>query len=231
METIDHIRALPELGTDAIHIWGVHVPAVLDRLDALRAVLAADEREKAGRLHREADRQTSIAARGALRILLSGYMGVPAAGIAFSYSENGKPHVAGTVVEFNLSHSGDWVVLAFGRNRQIGVDIERIKRDMDVLSIASRYFTPEETARIEEAADRHALFFRLWAHKEAYVKACGSGLFRELSSFCVPAGDGEKDGWHFRRLESGSEYASAVVTDKPLATVPCYDFGGLEWQS
>jgi 4'-phosphopantetheinyl transferase len=132
---------------------------------------------------------------------------------------------------FNLSHSGDWVVLAFGRNRNIGVDVEMIKVDLDVQSIASRYFTAEEAALIENAADRQTTFFHLWARKEAYVKACGSGLYRELSSFSVPVADGEKDGWFFQRLEAGSKYASAVVTDKPLSHVPCYDFGGLKWQN
>lgn len=232
METIANIRELPELNADSIHIWGVHVPGVLGGLGTLETVLEKEEREKAARFHREADRQSSIAARGALRVLLSGYTGIPAGEIRFQYTENGKPHVADSDVAFNVSHSGDWVVLAFGRNRRIGVDIERIKPGMDVMPIASRYFTPEESAFIENAEDRQAGFFQLWARKEAYVKACGSTLFAELSSFSVPMdGNGEKNGWHFRRLEAGSKYAAAVVTDKELASVPCYDFGGLEWQN
>jgi 4'-phosphopantetheinyl transferase len=186
METIADIRNLPALAGDSIHIWGVHVPDMHDRLAALRGVLSEKEREKASRFRRDADRESSIAARGALRVLLSGYAGVPAASLEFHYSENGKPHVADSDVEFNLSHSGDWVVLAFGRNRNIGVDVEKIKRTLDVESIAARYFAPEEIALVENAADRHAMFFQLWARKEAYVKACGSGLFRELGSFSVP---------------------------------------------
>ena len=236
METISDIRMLPDLNDDSIHIWGVHVPDMLDQLDALHAVLSAGEQQKAARFYRNADRQSSIAARGALRILLSGYTGKTAGEIEFSYSENGKPYVVGLAMDFNVSHSGDWVVLAFGRDRNIGVDVEKIKRNMDVDAIASRYFAPEEIALIKNAEDRHALFFQLWARKEAYVKACGSALFRELGSFSVPIGNGElpdlgeKDGWVFHRLEAGSKYAAAVVTDKKPARVPCYDFGGLKWQ-
>ena len=78
----------------------------------------------------------------------------------------------------------------------------------------------------------HSIFFHLWARKEAYVKACGSTLFSELSSYSVPIEEhGEKDDWIFQRLEAGSEYAAAVVTDKPLTDVPCYDFGGLKWEN
>ena len=231
METINDIRQLPELSGDAIHIWGIHVPTMLDRLDSLESVLCEEERAKAARFRRATDRQSSICARGALRILLSGYTEIPALDITFHYSENGKPRLADSAVNFNVSHSADWVVLALGHNRNIGVDVEEIKREMDVLPIASRYFTPSEIELIKAADDHHELFFQTWARIEAYVKACGSTLFSELSTFSVPLTDAEKDGWHFRRLEAGSKYAAAVVTDKPMAHVPCYDFGGLKWDS
>lgn len=254
METVEHIKNLPMLGNDAIHIWGSNVPMFGNRLDALHAVLCEAEQKKAARFHRECDRQSSIVARGALRLLLSGYTGIPADELVFQYSENGKPFLVSTAssrlqeergrqgcppheIAFNVSHSGDWVVLAIGRNRNIGVDVEKIRREMDVMSIASRYFTPEETALIEQAEDPHAVFFNLWSRKEAYVKAIGSGLFRELSSFSVPIiGNelpevGEKDGWIFQRLEAGSKYAAAVVTDKPITAMPCFDFAALRWES
>ncbi|MDH3982519.1 MAG: 4'-phosphopantetheinyl transferase superfamily protein [Kiritimatiellaceae bacterium] len=252
METIEHIRDLPMLGNDAIHIWGVHVPDVLDRIDALRSVLCEKEQAKAARFYREGDRNSSIVARGALRILLGGYSGIPPERILFDYSENGKPFLAPSpvpksksqlevgdteeghrdacdILAFNVSHSGEWVVLAIGQNRNIGVDVEKIRRGMDVMSIASRYFTPEEAVLIEKSEDQHALFFHHWARKEAYVKATGSALFRELSTFSVPNEDAEKDGWFFQRLEAGSNYATAIVSDKPVLSLPCYDFSKLNW--
>lgn len=230
MEIIEDMHNLPELCADTIHIWGIHVPDMLDRLDALQDLLCNSEREKAARFNRDADRHCSIVARGALRILLAGYTGIPSDRIAFNYSENGKPHIAGSDVGFNVSHSADWVVLAIGLDRSIGVDVEKIKRDLDVGAIAARYFTPEEMEAIEKADDPHSVFFHLWARKEAYVKACGSTLFSELANFSVPMDDGaDKNGWHFHRLEAGSKYAAAVVTDRPLAGLPCYDFGGLKW--
>lgn len=253
MESIADIRRLPELGEETIHIWGVHVPDMQAHLDPLHAVLCEEEQDKAARLIRKPDQQSSIAARGALRVLLSGYTGIPATALEFSYSGNGKPSLvppasdqlsdkqdrqeACDTITFNVSHSADWVVLAFGQKRNIGVDVEKIKREMDVKAIAARYFAPEEIALIDQAADGHAMFFQLWARKEAYVKARGSGLFQELNGFSVPIEGGElpETGewgrWIFQRLEAGSKYAAAVVTDKPLAGVPCYDFGGLQWDS
>ena len=155
METIENIRSLPPLETDSIHIWGMHVPDLLGRMRMLENLLSASEREKAARLHREGDRQSSVVARGALRLLLARYTGIPASDIEFGYCENGKPALvppassrlcaeqgrqdACDTVSFNVSHSGEWVVLAFGRDRAIGVDIEQIKKEMDVSAIAARY--------------------------------------------------------------------------------------------
>jgi 4'-phosphopantetheinyl transferase len=229
MEIVGHIKELPELEPGDIHIWGIHVPDLLDRLDALRSVLSDKEQARADRFYREMDRQTSIAARGALRILLGAYAKVAPESICFNYTENGKPYISGSDLGFNVSHSGDWVVLAFGRNRQVGVDVEKLRREMDVMSIASRYFTPEESELIEMSDDVHHLFFHHWCRKEAYIKAIGSALFRELSSFAVPNEDGEKEGWWFYRLEAGSGYAAAVVSDKAAANIPCFDFCKMSW--
>jgi 4'-phosphopantetheinyl transferase len=271
METVEHIKNLPMLGNDAIHIWGARVPELEDRVEDLKALLCEAEVAKAERFYRPADQASSIVARGALRMLLSGYTGNAASELRFQYLETGKPYLAvpqviarmarnlrlpgsaesrrrlrdlraitcGTEkgkqecppheIAFNVSHSGEWVVLAIGRNRNIGVDVEKIRREMDVMSIASRYFTPEEAALIESAEDVHALFFHHWSRKEAYIKAIGSALFRELSTFAVPNDDVEKDGWFFQRLEAGSKYAAAVVSDNPIQDLPCYDFTKLSW--
>ncbi len=232
MEIVENIRRLPELCADSIHIWGIHVPDMMDQLDALGSVLSDAERAKALRYGREADRNASIVARGALRVLLSGYTASSADRIEFNYTENGKPHIAGSEVAFNVSHSMDWIVLACGQDRAIGVDIEQIKRDMDVQSIAARYYAPDECEVIRLAEDPHGMFFQLWARKEALIKACGSTLFTELKRTSVPIENGaERNGWFFYHLEAGSEYAAAVVTDKPLGSMPCYDFGGLKWQN
>ncbi|MBN2164328.1 MAG: 4'-phosphopantetheinyl transferase superfamily protein [Pontiellaceae bacterium] len=257
MEIIDHIRNLPALAPEEIHVWGVHVPDMLDRLDRLLLVLNEHEREKAARFRRESDRLSSIAARGALRVLLGGYAGIPASEIRFTYSENGKPFLvpqtsrlpcpeghgrrdacdtqerrkdAGGTIAFNVSHSGDWVVIAIGRDREIGVDIEAIKPEMDVRAIAKRYFLPAECAEISASENPGPLFFQRWARKEAFVKASGSTLFSELNRTPVPLEDGaERNGWFFHYLEAGSRHASAVVTDRPLKAMPCYDFTKMAW--
>lgn len=231
MEVVERIENLPDLNRQTIHVWGIHLPGFADGIQRLAKLLSPDELEKADRFHRRCDRDASISGRGALRVLLSGYANMKADMLRFAYLETGKPYLPGSSIAFNVSHSGEWVVLAFGLERRIGVDLEMIRDDVDVQAIASRYFTDEESVLMEQSGDHQATFFQFWARKEAYVKASGSALFRELSSFAVPLEDGEKDGWHFHRLEAGSNYAAAVVTDKPVEQMPCYDFGGLQWEN
>lgn len=234
MEIVDDIQSLPDLGLDCIHVWGIHLPNMIGRIAALYAVLCEEEREKSDRFFRKQDRHSSIVARGALRILLSKYIDVPVDKIAFQYLETGKPYVEDSDVGFNVSHSAEWVLLAFGRKRQVGVDVEKIRYSRDVETIAERYFSPEEIGLINDATDCKSMFFQIWARKEAYVKALGSALFRELGSFSVPIFEnelpsfGEKEGWGFHGLNIDPVYAAAIVTDRPFSSVSCFDFCALK---
>lgn len=237
MEIIENISNLPSLSDDAVHIWGLHVPDLISYFDCFYSVLSDDERWRIDRYRRETTRQSSMVARGALRILLSGYMGSSASKIVFRYNENGKPFVVQShpshMIAFNLSHSGDWVVLAFGLDRALGVDVEKIRLEKDIWPIARRSFSEEELALLRPQDQPQSLFFNIWTRKEAYLKAHGTGVFHGLNSFSVPIENGalpdvaERDGWHYYALEAGSKYTSAVVSDRAIAQLPCYALG--EW--
>lgn len=99
---------------------------------------------------------------------------------------NGKPSfVQYPHLHFNLSHSGEYVVLATGEY-PIGVDIEEIKTDY--LDIAERFFTSEEIQQIhacDSISEKEDLFFRLWTMKESYMKVTGLGFELPLHSFSI----------------------------------------------
>lgn len=84
---------------------------------------------------------------------------------------------------FNLSHSGEWTVLALS-DKEVGVDIQQAK-PVD-MRLATRFFTESEQAEIGNAGENaQELFYRIWTIKEAYLKALGVGLNRPLNSFTV----------------------------------------------
>jgi 4'-phosphopantetheinyl transferase len=94
--------------------------------------------------------------------------------------ERGKPHLANDPGElaFNLSHSGDLSLVAISRGREVGVDVEQVKPERDLVAIAERALGPEEGAmvRAAEGDERTRLFYELWTRHEARLKCLGVGL-------------------------------------------------------
>ena len=155
-----------------------------DERDARWSTLSATEHEQAGRFRFEADRDRFIAARGGLRAILSAYVGAPAAQLAFQTNSHGKPSLSepGTPIDFNLSHSGECVLIGISRDGPCGVDIESSRPGRAEHEIAERFFCPRELTWLKHTAGG---FFRLWTAKEAVIKAVGHGLSIPLSDVDV----------------------------------------------
>lgn len=85
----------------------------------------------------------------------------------------GRPFINDTV-DFNITHSGDYVVCAISTNGKVGVDIE--KHRTLKLNVAERYFTNEECNLIDASTHPQATFFDFWAIKESAIKCDGRGV-------------------------------------------------------
>lgn len=88
------------------------------------------------------------------------------------YNEYGKPYLKGENIHFNLSHSGDYVLLAIDEF-EVGVDIEKISTIKQ--KVADKYFTLEENSWLRENNENEN-FYYLWTGKESVIKAKGQGL-------------------------------------------------------
>src|SRR5579863_336700 len=98
--------------------------------------LSEDEIARANRLKFDEDRVRWTRARSALRLILSRYAGDDPARLAFIYSQHGKPALLPfSDVEFNLSHAGDWALIGVARSVPVGVDIERIRPDIEMAAL------------------------------------------------------------------------------------------------
>lgn len=173
----------------SVTIW--RLPLDLDEaaLAPLLATLTDAERARAARFHFDQHRHRFTAARGQLRAILGRYLDCPPQCVAFRHGPNGKPAIAGECggLEFNLSHSGGFGLVALTRDRPLGVDLEHVRAMRDFEGIAQRFFAPEEVADLVALApdERPEAFFRIWTRKEAYVKADGAGLTHALDRFRV----------------------------------------------
>lgn len=106
--------------------------------------------------------------------LVARYAGCAAESLVPCIGPHGKPYLDGHRLRFNLSHSGDWTVLALAWSVELGVDLEHARRVRRRTALLERCFTTAEQARLASGGDRALL--RYWAAKEALVKAIGRGI-------------------------------------------------------
>lgn len=203
----------------------------LDLIDVLREHLDHGERTRADRFLHAADRSRSILGRGLARVALGGVMGVAPARLEFSANEHGKPEVLGGP-PFNVSHSGDVVLVALASAGRIGVDVELARDLRDLEALARGTFREEEVAAVVTTPPhlRKAAFYRVWTRKEALLKALGVGLTAlhsievssdaegpPLRSIDMP-GERLAD-WSLSTIETAPDHPAALAVDRPLRDI------------
>src|SRR5882757_6490013 len=141
---------------DEVHIWRSTVDWTPESLDRLRQVLSLDERARVDRFLFEKDQRSHLVSRGWLRVLLGRYLDVPGDQLGFDYGAHGKPCLRGrgsrsphqAPLQFNVSHSGELVLIALTAGRALGVDVERMRPDTKAVELAERYFSTQERAAL-----------------------------------------------------------------------------------
>src|SRR5690349_17768215 len=178
------LNAVPQtrLGVREVHLWSAPLPAPPELIQEGTSLLSDRERAKAKGFHRQIDRDRYLTSHLLLRRLLSRYTGIRPDELRFHTNPFGKPSLEpmsdAENIQFNLSHAGDLALCGLTRLGRIGVDLEPIREPLEMLSIAHRFFTPGEAAKIEglPPGPRERAFYACWTRKEAFVKARGDGL-------------------------------------------------------
>jgi 4'-phosphopantetheinyl transferase len=215
------------------HLFRLDLDLPAERLDRLAGLLSPDEKERAARYLPEAVRRRFTAARGQLRQVLGLALGQPPDSIRFAQNEYGKPLLAGGGLQFNVSHSQGFGLLALNPGSAVGVDVEA-ERDMtDLEGIARRFYASAEVQALfalPTGAQRGA-FFSIWTRKEALIKATGKGLSFPLDGFAVPLGpawgvplavDGRT--WRLYAVDAAAGYAAALVVEGEGGAVRGWDW-------
>ena len=89
------------------------------------------------------------------------------------YTNYGRPYLS-LPVDFNLSHSGEYIVCAITDRGKIGIDIEKLRTIS--LEGFKRHMTVTEWSQIQASSNAIETFFTFWTQKEAVLKANGEGL-------------------------------------------------------
>ncbi len=123
------------------------------------------------------------------RLAISDFNGKAQEDIAFRYNSHGKPFVLDNDLNFNISHSEEFVACCVSKH-PCGIDIETIKQVN--LKSAKRFCTANEIEYINSYDDKNIAFLYVWTRKEAYFKSIGCGIATVLSAVDVLKTDGFK---------------------------------------
>lgn len=148
---------------------------------AAQDMLSAEEQQRAVQYKMEDDRTRFIVGRVLVRRQLDNPQSV------IAVDANGKPYLAEMPnLHFNMSHSGDWVLVVFA-HRPVGVDVQAIhSKPVDRENVARHAFHPQEQEYIRVFPQKaEELFYRIWCAREAILKASGQGVFASPPLFSV----------------------------------------------
>ncbi len=170
-----------QIGEQEVHLWLIELNAETNTLQSTE-LLSSEECRRTSAFRFLKDSLRFATTRSALRLLLGRYLNADPRRLIFDYSRMGKPSLGGehstSGLQFNVSHCAEMSMLAFTTNRAIGVDIERVRENLDTDEIAERFFSENEKRTLSSLPvfEKRRGFFDCWTRKEAYLKARGEGL-------------------------------------------------------
>ena len=179
-------RKETNLPTGGIQIWS----AAFDAEDSscFISFLSEGEKDCAARLRSNTAVCQKIISRGILRLLLSNYTGLNPKELAFENKQFGKPLLCNPMnsgICFNLTHSGNLLLIAIGKEKHVGIDVEKIEEKIDFKGISPIVFSFNEQLTLSRSIDPIHDFYALWTAKEAILKASGRGFSYPSNKFSV----------------------------------------------
>jgi len=175
-------RCPPGLEKNSIHVWSARYRDLERHFRILSDVISQQEQETASTFRRSADAKKYVIRRGIVRSILAHYTRHTPEMIAFITGKNGKPELdpqgAHADVSFSLSHTSEMMLIGVTKKRRIGVDIVKMDPSYKFHDSAEYLLTPAEKVFLKsiEPALRYQVFFRIWAAKEAVIKATGGTM-------------------------------------------------------
>lgn len=121
--------------------------------------------------------------------------------------------------DFNISHSGTYVMCAFSDKNSIGIDIEEAK-EIDINDFKNMFST-EEWFTIQNAENSLQEFYSFWTAKESLLKADGRGITVVLDKVKIetPYGKFENKEWFLKKIDFNSSYVVHIASDMQMEKI------------
>ena len=154
-------------------------------LDEAGRILDPSEQHRCLSRRNPTDRERLVLCYALRRLLLGRVMGCDARAVPLERDPAGCPRIAGANLFTSLSHAGDAAAVAITATGPVGIDIEPASRAPVMADIAGRVCHADDVIP-EHGTARELALLDLWVRKEAYLKACATGLEREMDTFAAP---------------------------------------------
>ena len=133
------------------------------------------------------------------------------------YTQHGRPHLPGQI-DFNISHSGDFILCAIADDIKLGIDIEEIKA-VD-FSDFENLMTTEQWKSIKSSGNPLKAFFKFWAIKESIIKADGRGLSVPLNDIIISEHMAfYENRWYLKELDINENYCANLALNHENLTL------------
>ncbi|XP_035228968.1 L-aminoadipate-semialdehyde dehydrogenase-phosphopantetheinyl transferase-like [Stegodyphus dumicola] len=177
--------------------WAFNVREWIPTRDQWRLAMQCVQKEEKERCYKfvfAEDCKSSVVGRLLMRKAASEALDIQYDKVVFARTESGKPYLIkknGEDFYFNISHNGDYCVLASELNFNIGIDVMKMEykgRSITLLEyfnlMRKQFSTYEWDFIMLPGLEREQLqrFYRLWCLKESYVKATGTGIAFDLKT-------------------------------------------------
>jgi len=131
-------------------------------------------------------------------------------------SKFNRPYLPDSRADFNISHSGDFVVCVLSADSRVGIDIEQ-KRDVDLKDFA-RTMNTNQWTEIYTSNNPLDTFFKFWTMKESVIKADGRGLSIPLTEIILDQGKVSYDGnlWHLYPFKIDANHNGCVASNNDI---------------
>jgi phosphopantetheinyl transferase len=176
------------------------------------SILSRAERDRAGRALTDDVRRRFVSARAGVRRLIASRAGCEPGSLVFRVGPHGKPFVE-TGPHFSWSSSGDMTACAISVDRELGLDVERLRPVPDSAALAHQWFSRDDAATVARARtpdEQSRAFLEAWTRLEAYAKATGDGLVNGPGGSTI-----DRLGWEFQGLRGPGWVGALVVRRDP----------------
>lgn len=218
---------------DTVQVYRTSLLDDQDKIASCSQYLSSEEIMRSKQFRNKIDSDRFIVGRAMVKHTAAKVLNKDFESLEISYSETNKPVFENEInFQFNLSHSGDYVVLAICKRCDIGIDIEYCNNDFRFRPILDYCMSQKEQFVIIQDQNPLNAFLMYWTRKEAILKGTGIGVLDRLNTFSCLNGinlipgflTGIASQWMIRSFYIDKNYIVSVAHDSSFNKLSFYEF-------